>query len=105
MCSYFNCNIIWINPVRYRKKYPLRVGFMAEYEYVKGQKDRIEKKNKQLMAEYDIIKIKGHVQRMRKKYDGLMEKKKLKSTDWMDEMMIKVYEDALELEKKKKKKK
>lgn len=76
---------------------------MAEYDYVKGQQKRIAKLNEQLMSEYEITKSKGRIQKMKKKYDALVEKKKNKDTDWMDEMMIKVYEQAMELEKKKKK--
>lgn len=72
---------------------------MGEFEYLKKQDKNIEKKYDELMAEYNTLKREGEIQIFKKKYDELLKKKKLGKIDWADEMMIDIYQDAIEIEK------
>ena len=71
---------------------------MVEFEYVKGQEKRIGKKYDQLLKEAKILEKEGDIDRIQKKYQELLDKKKNGVTDWMDEVLISVYQDVLKIE-------
>ena len=76
-------------------------GNVVEYQYVKGQEKRIEKKYDNLMKEYRALMKEGEIDRIRKIYQKLLEKKKVGKLDWTEEIMLEIYRDAIKLEKRK----
>lgn len=73
---------------------------MAEYEYVKGQTQRIDKKFAELLEEYKNLQQKSHLTQIEKRYNQLLKKQTSKKSDWIDEIMIEIYQDVIDLEKK-----
>ena len=66
-----------------------------EFEYVKGQEKRVEKKYDQLMKDIEHLEKEGDINRIKKKYQMLLDKKKNGETDWMDDLLITVYQDFI----------
>ncbi len=73
---------------------------MAEYEYVKGQTQRIDKKFAELLEEYKNLQQKSHLTQIEKRYNQLLKKQTSKKSDWIDEIMIEIYQDVIDIEKK-----
>lgn len=73
---------------------------MAEYDYVKKQEKNIEKKYDKLMDDYQVLKTRGEIERLKKKYEQLKKKKESGNLDLLDEIMMDVYQDAIEMEEK-----
>lgn len=73
---------------------------MAEYDYVKKQEENIEKKYDKLMDDYQVLKTRGEIGRLKKKYEQLKKKKESGNLDLLDEIMMDVYRDAIEMEEK-----
>jgi len=67
----------------------------VEFEYVKGQEKQVEKKYDQLMKQIKSLEKEGDVDRIKKKYQMLLDKKKNGEIDWIDEELIKVYQDFI----------
>ena len=76
---------------------------MAEYEYVKRQENRIEKNYDHLMEEYRVLMKEGEIEQIKRKYQNLLEKKKLGKLGLIDEIMLDIYRDAIEIEEHKNK--
>lgn len=72
---------------------------MAEYQYVKGQEKRIEKKSDELLKEYQDFMKEGEIEKIRKKYQELLEKKKAGKLNWNEEILLDIYQDAIKLER------
>ena len=68
---------------------------VAEFEYVKGQEKRVEKKYDQLLKQIESLEKEGDITRIKKKYQMLLDKKKNGEIDWIDEELIKVYQEFL----------
>ncbi len=68
---------------------------MAEFEYVKSQEKQVEKKYKKLLKQTQSLEKEGDVTRIKKKYQELLDKKKNGEITWMDEELIKIYENFL----------
>ncbi len=73
---------------------------MAEYEYVKGQKKNVDKKFDELLKKYKNIQQKSHLTQIQGRYNQLLAKQASKKADWIDEIMIEIYRDVIDLEKK-----
>jgi hypothetical protein len=74
---------------------------MVEFEYVKGQEKQLEKKYDQLMKQIKSLEKEGDINRIKKKYQLLLDKKKNGEISWTDEELIKVYQDFLKHDLKK----
>ncbi len=68
---------------------------MVEFEYVNGQEKRVEKKYDQLMKDIEHLEREGDIDRVKEKYEMLLDKKKIGDIDWMDELLISVYRDVI----------
>jgi len=68
---------------------------VVEFEYVKGQEKRVERKYDQLMKDIEHLEKEGDINRIKKKYQMLLDKKKNSETDWMDDLLITVYQDFI----------
>ena len=68
---------------------------VAEFEYVKGQEKRVEKNYDLLMKQIKSLEKVGDITRIKKKYQELLDKKKNGEIDWIDEELIKVYQDFI----------
>ncbi len=68
---------------------------VPEFEYVKGQEKRVEKKYDQLLKQIESLEKEGDITRIKKKYQMLLDKKKNGEITWIDEELIKVYQEFL----------
>jgi RNA polymerase-interacting CarD/CdnL/TRCF family regulator len=77
---------------------------MADFKYLQKQEKVIEKKMSELEDKTRDLLHESKMKKLKEKYDALLKKKKSNELDLEDEILLNIYKDAIQLEKKEYKK-